>query len=181
MFKNFVVLSLLFHANTIMGAKKPKLIVFDLDYTLWPFWVDTHVTPPFKRGPSGKIADFYGQIVKCYPEVPEVLNKLHQEGYVLAVASRTGEIEGAEELLELFGWNKYITYKEIYPGRKVTHFENFKKKSGIPLQDMLFFDDETRNINDLRSHGVTSILVKNGVTKGVVEAGLKQYEKEHSA
>lgn len=31
------------------------MIVFDLDYTLWPFWVDTHVTPPFKGTPSGLI------------------------------------------------------------------------------------------------------------------------------
>jgi magnesium-dependent phosphatase 1 len=48
-----------------------------------------------------------------------------------------------------------------------------KKQSGIAFKDMLFFDDEHRNIRDLEAHGVTSILVERGVTTEVIRKGLK--------
>lgn len=63
--------------------------------------------------------------MKFYPEVPNVLKTLHKSGYLLGVASRTSEIDGAKELLKLLNWDKYFTYKEIYPGCKVTHFERY--------------------------------------------------------
>lgn len=35
---------------------------------------------------------------------------------------RTEWPEGARQLLKLFEWDKHFTYKEIYPGKKTTHF-----------------------------------------------------------
>nr|XP_013012814.1 magnesium-dependent phosphatase 1 isoform X2 [Cavia porcellus] len=70
-------------------AKLPKFAVFDLDYTLWPFWVDTHVDPPFHRSSDGAIRDSRGQSVRLYLEVPAVLDRLQGLGVPVAAASRT--------------------------------------------------------------------------------------------
>ncbi|XP_003703091.1 magnesium-dependent phosphatase 1 [Megachile rotundata] len=153
--------------------KKPKLLVFDLDYTLWPFWVDTHVTPPFKKK-GNDVVDAHGQIIRYYKEVPDILKRLSEE-YELGVASRTSEIQGANQLLKLFNWDKYFKYKEIYPGCKVSHFSKIQKASGIDYKDMIFFDDEHRNIVDVGKLGVTCILVQNGVTNTVIENAFKKF------
>lgn len=156
----------------------PKMIIFDLDYTLWPFWVDTHVDLPFSLK-NGKIIDRHGTVIKLYPETIYVLEFLKSRGIDCAAASRTGEIEGAEELCRLFNLNKYFTYKEIYPGSKVTHFKRFQEQSGVKFQDMLFFDDEHRNIYDLSRLNVTCILVSNGMTMKVLHQGLQTFAKKN--
>ncbi|XP_013403794.1 magnesium-dependent phosphatase 1-like [Lingula anatina] len=149
---------------------KPSLIVFDLDYTLWPFWVDTHVDPPFKKQSDGRVLDFHGRHVKYYRDVPQMLKQLQQEGYTLAVASRTSCTDEARQLLNLFDWNKYFTYKEIYPGSKVAHFQRFHEQSGLPYQKMLFFDGCFLC--------VTCIHAKDGMSLQVLQEGLQVFAEK---
>lgn len=58
----------------------------------------------------------------------------------------------------------------------------FKKASGIDFEDMLFFDDEMRNIRDISKLGVTAIYVtSSGMTLKLFEKGLAEWTERNSS
>ncbi|KAF3006477.1 hypothetical protein E8E13_003888 [Curvularia kusanoi] len=140
------------------GLSLPKIVVFDLDYTLWPFWVDTHVTGPIKATEGGlKVKDRYGEAYGFYNDVGGILEALKAKGILIGAASRTHAPELGREMLKLLKVPSssgsptraidYFDHLQIYPGNKTTHFERIHRDSGIDYEDMLFFDDESRNKN----------------------------------
>lgn len=54
-----------------------------------------------------------------------------------------------------------------------------KKTIWCELQRYDFFDDEERNIEDVSQLGVTSILVRDGLTPKVVKEGFAEYARQH--
>ena len=123
------------------------LIVFDLDFTLWNCggtWCD-HTSPPYTKQ-NGILMDTEGRNINLYPDSYSILEKLRNQERLIAVASRTYAPQWADELIQLFDIKKLITHFEIYPGSKVAHFESLHQKTKIAYEDMVFFDDEFRNI-----------------------------------
>lgn len=172
------------------GLPLPKLFVFDLDYTLWPFWVDTHPSPPLKKSTDGglTVRDGHGGRYGFYNEVAGVLTAVTSRGMKLGGASRTCTPDLAREMLTYLripsddGSSQpavgLFDYLEMYPGSKTTHFQRIQKKSGVPYEEMLFFDDEHRNRN-VEELGVTFHLVRDGVTREEIDKGVESWRKRN--
>eukprot|EP00744_Colponema_vietnamica_P015401 GILI01021582.1.p1 GENE.GILI01021582.1~~GILI01021582.1.p1 ORF type:complete len:199 (+),score=27.92 GILI01021582.1:53-649(+) len=149
-------------------ANVPKLVVFDLDYTLWPLDCECMEGPPFSRvdGDDFAVVDTDGEVCKLYPQVPAILVGLKNAGVKLGVASRTTTPEWAEQIMRLMRiegvslW-EFFDYHEIFPSNKTVHFHKMANKSNLLYRDMVFFDNEERNIVDVSRIGVTCTYVDN--------------------
>ena len=145
-----------------------SLIVFDLDLTLWHcgprLWCD-QLRTPLKLSADGQVFDADGVKVSLFHEVPELLNEIAEAGIPMALASRTSAPKIARQLLEIFEITHHFEHQEIYPGDKTTHFLALQKATDIPYSEMVFFDDEHRNIEDVASLGVQVHLVTHGITR----------------
>ncbi|PWN47777.1 magnesium-dependent phosphatase-1 [Violaceomyces palustris] len=185
----------------------PKLAVFDLDYTLWPAWVDTHVDPPLKRKGEAinTVVDSNLQSLRFYPHVPAILFYLKRNKIEIAAASRTcapnvarqalnglvlvdenhyrssegDDGKGEEERIKLVKSISLFDYQEIYPGSKIAHFKQIQKDSGVEYEDMIFFDDESRNAEVSTKLGVHFVQIgASGTDLSTFEKGIKSWRSK---
>lgn len=168
---------------------KPKCIVFDLDLTLWPFWIDTHTAPPFnKKEENNKVTiiDQDGQYMTQYSQVSKVLYTLRhhclkKDGY-MAIASRTSLRNEAIQLLELYGWLQYFDAYEMHSGSKCVHIsEIIRELKNLNNSQILFFDDDPRNIFDTQRLGLTGYELDErlGVTVDDIIKGFQKFEDKY--
>ncbi|KAI3430643.1 hypothetical protein D9Q98_005236 [Chlorella vulgaris] len=150
----------------------PSCIVFDLDYTLWPFWCEMYTAAD---SPS------------LYPDVPAILDGLGARGVLLALASRTPTPHVANAFIDKLDLRHRFCSVQLIPAadgfdqhsaqKDKAHLPNIQREIGLPYSSLLFFDDERGNVQKVAALGVTSILVSTstGVSLQSLEQGLQEF------
>ena len=166
----------------------PSLVVFDLDDTVW--WPEMYMTAgSFHCEPPGstRVVDRLGEELTIHPgarvAIEEMLNRprWRRANAQIAFASRTDEPAWAMEAMRLLRvctdprgrdvtLEDAVDHAEVYPVRsKTEQFHRLKEKSGVPFDEMLFFDNESRNVREVATLGVCCIYtptMKGGDTGG---------------
>ncbi|XP_065220763.1 magnesium-dependent phosphatase 1-like isoform X2 [Planococcus citri] len=126
-----------------------KLIVFDLDYTLWPLHVDECATPFSTNQQNRAVMDNFGRVCYLYSDTLKILSFLKKKNYTIAIASRAENICGSYQLLQLFGIADYF---------------RLRAKSNVDYKDIIFFDNDGRNIRDVQKLGVNCVLLTEEIS-----------------
>lgn len=171
----------------------PRLVVFDLDFTLWqPEMYELYGAPFKKHATTGAVTDRNGEQVHFFPAVDAVLSLLEldpqfRNSTEVAVASKTTEPQWAKTCMRLMdvaledgtkkSLHSVVDYEAIYPRNKRVHFEQLKEQSGVEYEDMLFFDNEFGNIRDISKLGVVCNYCPNGLSDGAWLQGMEDFQK----
>eukprot|EP00466_Bigelowiella_natans_P011417 jgi/Bigna1/89700/estExt_fgenesh1_pg.C_540023 len=126
-----------------------------------------------------------GEDIDLFEGTRAALHELATEekwkGTKAACASRTHDTYWAHLLLTQFEvadglhMADLFTYKEIYPGSKVKHFNKIREDSGIDFSEMIFFDDDTWNTDEIEKLGVLCVWCPRGLTTEMWERGLNEF------
>lgn len=171
-------------ATTTALNTVPRMIVFDLDNTVW--------TPELyqlrKLQRQKNALPKAGLDVDLFPGARAVLEciRSNEDGrwsdVKIAVASRTKSVNWAHHLLKDFGIRDMFHHVEIFPGDKVKHFTNLRDQSGIPFDKMMFFDDARDgrygNCVPVSQLGVFSVHCPDGLRDdGLFHTAVERYAK----
>jgi magnesium-dependent phosphatase 1 len=181
----------------LAAGPNPSLLVFDCDYTIWPFDCDKDVIAPFVKCSWSGAYDYHGRPSNAYHDVPGIFGAILDAGIPVAFLSRNPSANSVRQLLQVLpclnkvgAVEKYLwdampshhyfhAYSSGGVGKgKDRHFAALHAVCAIPFSDMVFFDDMIDNINAASKSGVTSVhLTRNGLTAAAFICGIEGWRK----
>jgi magnesium-dependent phosphatase-1 len=135
-------------------ALPTKLVVFDVDETLWKASVTftSFLKPPLRIIGTNELCDSVDARVRLFPGVQELLKSLQEKGVLMSIASLNDpEPNLVIECLELFGIADYFIYPQINHKGKNRNIKTILKlleeNDGIEINysEVLFVDDQELN------------------------------------
>jgi len=173
-------------AEMVRGCSKAFAVLVDLDYTLWPFFLDREARgPPFVAAGLGLAQDCNGKLLKLNQQVPQVLCFLHKLRVPVVVCSRSQAPSWCWDIFKCFllesGAERLTLHRIAHSGSvirpassKVMHLHEIQGKLQLPFDRFLFFDDEPNMCKEGRSLGVKCIQVpkSTGLTWKLFKDGL---------
>lgn len=173
-----------------MSAYLPKLVVFDLDHTLWtPELYQLRHIPTYRSvALPGPVADDDIWLLDgAFEALHEITSHDQWKDTKLGIASRTGHGNWAHDLLmqfKLLNGQSIMSQidsgsVQIFRGDKTKHFQLLKQNTGISYQDMLFFDDardgKYGNCEPVAKLGCLSAYCPQGLTTEVFEHAVRHF------
>jgi magnesium-dependent phosphatase 1 len=181
----------------------PKIVVFDLDGCLWRpemyelLYFSGGAGAPFtpSEDDNNILLTRKGEKVYLLGNVREVMTELYSStdknnkwhGVQVGISSRTDQPSWARELLQKFQVEDTTTTTtfalsdvfqgpiEIASDSKVQHFRRIAAATHVPLEDMLFFDNEFGNCQAVSDLGVTVAFCPGGVTNEIWKAAVEAF------
>jgi len=132
-----------------------RLVILDLDLTLWDHWNVTALARPFRRISDEAVEDERGVRVSLYPGVRWLLDSLRTRGLIIACAS-WNDPQPVEEIFNLLDLGHYFDYRKVepHPHKQQTISALFAElaASGVRLapDEVLYVDDRTIHLDAVR-------------------------------
>jgi hypothetical protein len=170
----------------------PALLVFDCDWTLYPYDCDKDRMAPFTLTSWGEVYDCYHRFSNPYCSVPAIFGAIADAGIPVAFLSRNPSASQVRNLLSNIPcltkdsptpktlWDTMPSHHYFHAyssggvgSGKDKHFAAIKGVCGTEFANMLFFDDMPDNIAAAQKQGTTSVHLKKGLTVEAFLCGIQ--------
>ncbi|CAJ1405627.1 unnamed protein product [Effrenium voratum] len=168
----------------------PRCVVFDLDGCIWsPEMYELSWDrggSPFRYDEKGVMRDRNGCAILLHSGVDRALTEMASEtkwqDTQVAVASCCDVPPWAFELLGKFEFgpsraklSQVISTAQIHKGSKQGHLREIRDTVGCDFDDMIFFDNEPYNCDQVARLSVTCVYCPEGVTTEAWTAGIEAF------